>query len=201
MSYLTLLSGNSVSFNGHLDTKTLGGAGFASQNTRPASNEQKQEATTGDGDPLRWDLSSYSGIELWLGSGDSKTYTFTLKDAVPASKRPDGRERSGLSWEATFKATNATTTDRAVLDAANTTMSPSREAQPRVIYLPWSAFKATYRGREKKDAEPLQLDRLRRVGLLMRSFFEEQEGDFQLEIRQIAAVKRAKEGPQAGMEL
>jgi Complex I intermediate-associated protein 30 (CIA30) len=172
-SYLKPLdtSDNSAVFCGHLDTKTLGGAGFASQSTRPSSD-----------DPLVWNLTSYDGIAVYLGDGDNKTYTLTLKDTMPEPKRPDGRERSSISWEATFLRQDA------ALDS-------------RAVWLPWDQFKPTYRGREKKDAEPLKVDRLRRFGLMMRSFFEEQAGDFRLEVRCIAAIKCTTPADQSSEEL
>jgi len=43
-----------------LDTKTLGGAGFASQRT------------TGDGNGQTWDLEGYDGIQLTITDADSK---------------------------------------------------------------------------------------------------------------------------------
>lgn len=36
------------------------------------------------------------------------------------------------------------------------------------VFLPWSEFGATYRGKEKKDADPLDLKSVKRVGLMMR---------------------------------
>lgn len=45
-------------FHGHLDIKTLGGAGFASQRTV--------------GEDKTWDLSGYAGIQLNIAKGDSK---------------------------------------------------------------------------------------------------------------------------------
>jgi len=39
-----------------------------------------------------------------------------------------------------------------------------------------------------KDAQPLKTEGIRRLGLMMRSFFDEQSGDFELCLRSIAAV-------------
>lgn len=72
-----------------LDTKTLGGAGFASQTT---SGEET------------WDLSGYDGVEVEVVTGDGKRYTLIVKDEVPEGKREDGRERSGVNWECDFEA-------------------------------------------------------------------------------------------------
>jgi len=73
-------SGGLAIFSGHLDTKTLGGAGFASQRT---SSE------------LDLDLSAYDGFELVLGSSDGKKYTFVLKD--------DDGEAGSINWQVDFQ--------------------------------------------------------------------------------------------------
>ncbi|KAM4063114.1 complex I intermediate-associated protein 30 (CIA30) domain-containing protein [Hirsutella rhossiliensis] len=141
-------------FHGHLDTQTLGGAGFASQRTRGA---------------LALDLRAYDGVVVSIAgpaAADGKRYALTLKDSLEPPRR-DGRDRAGVSWEADFVA------DR-----------------PRDVKLVWSDFKPTYRGRPKEDAEPLDLAGIKRVGLMMRSFFGQQEGDFSLELHAIAAWKR-----------
>ncbi|KAL4969034.1 CIA30 family protein [Aspergillus stella-maris] len=137
----------SALFTGILDIHTLGGAGFASQRT-------KVEKT--------WDLSSFDGLELSLNAekSDEKQYTLILKDEI-LPKRPDGRERSSISWEFDFK--------------------PSE----RVI-VRWGDLKATYRGKEVRDVEPLNLRGVKRVSVMMRSFFGTQEGDFKLAINSIA---------------
>ncbi|KAK6445481.1 hypothetical protein FP744_10001729 [Trichoderma asperellum] len=152
-------------FYGHLDTKTLGGAGFASQHSLGV---------------LNWNLSDYEGgIVVAVAKADGKRYALTLKDEIPP-RRGDGREEAGISWEAEFEVVE----DGAGLDLKN-------------VYLPWSAFKPTYRGRPKPDAKPLDLSSVKRVGLMMRSFFGKQEGDFSIDIHAIAAVSEAAED---GME-
>ena len=89
-SHLSLLENSTnVRFFGTLDTKTLGGAGFASQ------------TTTGE---RVWDLSAYDGIQIEVVNGDGKTYTLIIKDEVPEEKREDGREKSSINWEYDFKA-------------------------------------------------------------------------------------------------
>ena len=130
-------------FYGNLDTKTLGGAGFASQ------------TTTGD---TKWDLSSYDGLELEVAKADNMTYTFIVKDEVPDDKRDDGREKSSVNWEYDFKVDDATAYDAD--DAVNASK----------IRVPWEKFKATYRGREKKHASPLQTGEIRRFSLMTRRY-------------------------------
>ena len=85
---------NGAIFSGHLDTSTLGGAGFASQ----FSPESKPNGTDGF-----WDLSAYDGILLQYRKGDGKLYTFIVKDEAKEEKREDGREKASLSWEFDFE--------------------------------------------------------------------------------------------------
>lgn len=82
---------------------------------------------------------------LKLGESDGKKYTFNLKDeSLP--KRPDGREQSTVSWEYDF------------------------DGKKKDIFIPWSDFKPTYRGKPKADAEPLNLENVQRIGLMMRRY-------------------------------
>lgn len=87
-------------------------------------------------------------------------YTLTLKDEV-LPRGPDGREQSTVSYEYDF----------CVPDVKRSTegrgMSGSDGKGPRVR-VPWNALKATYRGREKNDADPIDLKNVRRFSLMMR---------------------------------
>ncbi|KAL4743808.1 complex I intermediate-associated protein 30-domain-containing protein [Aspergillus similis] len=157
--------GKTATFKGHLDTRTLGGAGFASQRT------------TGD---RSWDLSSYAGVELDIdtANSDTKLYTLIVKDErglLPP--RDDGRERSGLSWEADFR--------------------PG--CNKGKVIVRWEDFRPTYRGKEVRDVEPLNRKAIKRFSIMMRSFFGEQEGDFALSLVSIAAWKGIWEG-ELGLE-
>ena len=139
-SHLSLLrSSTNIRFFGILDTKTLGGAGFASQ------------TTTGE---RVWDLSAYDGIQIEVVKGDGKTYTLIVKDEVPEEKREDGREKSSTNWEYDFKAGG----------------SESQADVNMKVWVPWSNFNATYRGREKKDAAPLKTRDIKRFSLMMRRY-------------------------------
>ncbi|KAI9878611.1 MAG: hypothetical protein M1830_000430 [Pleopsidium flavum] len=142
---------------------TLGGAGFASQRTTSSTHS--------------WDLSAYDGIMLDIKSGDGKMYTFIIKDEIlPPSE--GGREQASISWEYDFRAENRGDEDEG-----------SRGEEEKQVWIPWSKLKATYRGREKKDAAPIDLSHVRRFSLMMRSFFGTQEGDFSLVLRSISAAK------------
>ncbi|TGO33561.1 hypothetical protein BHYA_0239g00010 [Botrytis hyacinthi] len=113
-----------------------------------------------------WDLSAYDGILLDVGKNDRKMYTFILKDEL-LPKSPNGREQSTISWEFDFKG----------------------PADHSSILVKWADLKPTYRGREKKDAAPLDLKNIKRFSIMMRSFFGTQEGDFSLDIISISATK------------
>ncbi|KAJ6114812.1 hypothetical protein N7486_000590 [Penicillium sp. IBT 16267x] len=144
-----------ATFQGTLDIKTLGGAGFASQRTT--------------GEHRTWDLSGYDGIELVLDERqtDGKCYTLTLKDEIPP-KRPDGREQSTVSWEFDFRATR------------------------QKIFVRFEDFRATFRGRDRDDVGQLDLKNVKRFGIMMRSFFGDQEGPFKLGIVSISAVRNER---------
>lgn len=98
---------------------------------------------------LALDLRGFEGIIIAIAGpdeADGKRYVVTLKDEL-LPPRKDGRARSGVSWEADFVA-----------------------KKPGDIKLPWKAFKATYRGRDKPDADALDLSRIKRLGLMMRRY-------------------------------
>ncbi|KAL2827844.1 complex I intermediate-associated protein 30-domain-containing protein [Aspergillus cavernicola] len=150
---------HTAKFEGNLDITTLDGAGFASQHIT--------------GDHTRWDLSAADGLELDLGisESDGKLYTLILKDEIlPA--RPDGRERSSLSWEADFRASAGCKT--------------TEQKNKKKVIIKWEGLRPTYRGKEVKGAHALDLKSVRRLSIMMRSFFGAQEGPFTLSIVSIA---------------
>ncbi|KAI4864142.1 NADH:ubiquinone oxidoreductase complex I intermediate-associated protein 30 [Hypoxylon rubiginosum] len=117
-------------------------------------------------DPQSWDLFDYHGLRIGIAEGDGKKYTLVLKDEIPP-KRPDGRDESAVSWEYDF-----------VPDHGET-----------VVTAFWSDLKPTYRGKPKPDAKPLHLENIKRIGIMMRSHFGEQQGPFRLDMRYIAAIE------------
>ncbi|KAL6718043.1 hypothetical protein ACLMJK_004128 [Lecanora helva] len=190
-SYLIALPDNRARFYGHLDASTLGGAGFASQFSPlnvPALDDQSKEGKQ------CWNLAAYDGIEIGVEKSDDKVYTFILRDEEQVEKREDGREKAGINWEVEFR-------------AGKSGDGEVDEEKEMKIWLPWSEFKATFRGKEKKDAGKLKTGEISRVGLMMRrqvllpdyfqNYFGKQEGDFNLELRGIRARKRASDQEQA----
>lgn len=81
-----------------------------------------------------------------MGKGDGKLYTLILKDEASPGERNDGREKAGISWEVEFKA----------------------EEEGKKVWTSWGEFKATYRGKEKKDVGELKTGSVCRVGIMMR---------------------------------
>jgi len=122
------------------------------------------QATTGN---MTWDLNGYDGLEIIIDKSDGKMYTLIVKDYKPG-KRDDGREMAGVNWEYDF-----------VVEQDNAVMISAK----------WSDFKPTYRGREKGDAEPIKTGEIYQFSIMMRSFFEKQQGDFNLTIESISAYK------------
>jgi len=136
-------------------------------------------------------------------SGDGKMYTFIIKDEIlPPSE--GGREQASISWEYDFRVGGC--------GDGGDENEFGREKEEKKVWIPWSELKATYRGREKKDAAPIDLSHVRRFSLMMRryyiqllsgeiyysqraddfqnaSFFGTQEGEFSLVLKSISAVQ------------
>lgn len=128
-------------FRGTLDTKTLGGAGFASQRTT--------------GSDRSWDLSSFDGLEIILNApeSDNKRYTLICKDDLAAPNQDNGREQASISWEFDFTTSTASTTEGCA---------------QRSIFAKWSDFKPTYRGKEQKNAKELNVGKIKRFSIMVR---------------------------------
>jgi len=112
-------------------------------------------------------LSGYQGLVLDIAKSDEKHYTLTLKDEL-LPQSPNGSDQSTVSWEYDFKV----------------------DSDGGKVYMHWDEFNATYRGREKKDAKPLDLKHVKRISFMMRSFFGSQEGDFSLSVTSVSAFAK-----------
>ncbi|KAL2067265.1 hypothetical protein VTL71DRAFT_1689 [Oculimacula yallundae] len=113
-----------------------------------------------------WDLSTYEGLVLDIAKSDEKQYTLTLKDAV-LPPNPNGTDPASLTWQYDFKVK---------LDGEK-------------VLIKWDTFKPTLKGREQKDAKPLDLKHVKRIGFMNRSFFGSQEGNFSLSINSLSAYR------------
>lgn len=160
-SYLDCSDDKIGRFHGNLDIETLGGAGFASQRTT--------------GEDREWDLSDYAGIQISIAKGDKKRYTFNLKDDLLPKDPETGREQSSISYECDFE------------------LPPQTEpghTYSKTVFIPWKSFTPTYRGKVKKDAKPIDLKKVKRLSIMMRSFFGSQKGDFSLSMSSIKALPK-----------
>lgn len=92
-----------------------------------------------------------------IHSAAAKRYTFTIKDKLLPKDPDTGREQSTISYEYDF-----------VVDAKKSECLHNGTK----IFIPWSELKATYRGKEKKDAPKLDLRAIKRFSLLMRRCVE-----------------------------
>ncbi|KAF6799521.1 cia30 family protein [Colletotrichum sojae] len=117
------------------------------------------------------DISAYDTITLEVPFSDGKKYTFNLKDTVPPPV--NGVEQSGVSWEFDFQ-----------IPAVNHT-----DGQVEKVVMPISEFVPTFRGRVQNDTAPLDLSSIKRVNFMIRSFFAEQDGEFQLHIKSVIASR------------
>lgn len=127
-------STHSTRFSGHLDTKTLGGAGFASQATTFSPS-------------LSFSNKDYSGLTLTLVRPikeprvDQPTqFVLVIKNEIPEDREGGGgRRESNLSYEFSFD-----------------TRELGMEGTSKVVLLAeWGSFVPTFRGREQKEAPPL----------------------------------------------
>lgn len=158
---------NGALFAGHLDTETLGGAGFAAQ----FSPTGEKEEDNGRG----WDLTGYKGLQLKVvGKRDEKVYTLVLKDSTSSpnvygleeENEDENRNETGnktpqassFSWEAEFKI------------SAQRGEEENGEEDGVNLWLPWKEFKPTFRGKRVEGGGEWKDGWVDRVGFMMRRY-------------------------------
>ena len=82
-----------------------------------------------------------------------KRYTLILKDTLLARNPENGREQATISWECDFDLPPQTVPG---------------DTRDRTVFIPWNSLNPTYRGKLKKDAEPLDLKKIKRFSIMMR---------------------------------
>lgn len=133
-------------------------------------------------------------IFVWISClmhGAAKRYTFTLKDNLLPRNPENGREQSTVSYEYDFTLCD----------------SIRKKNGSTHVFIPWKDLQPTYRGKEAREAPPVDLKSVKRMSIMMRryevpsrlfswfvfslqgSFFGGQEGTFSLSLRSIAAVQ------------
>jgi hypothetical protein len=110
--------------------------------------------------------------ESLLSSGlivTDKKYTFTIKDEL-LPRSPNGREQSTISYEYAFQLSEKSSfishSQAELLEKGQGTDFSGLTS----ILIPWSELKATYRGKEKRDAPALNTKDIKRFGIMMRRF-------------------------------
>ena len=94
-------------------------------------------------------------MTLRINHGDEKTYTFILKDELSAPDEGGERqsERATVNWEVDFRVSK----------------KGDGEGEGSVIFMPWTAFRPTYRGREVGGAgKVMDTARIGSFSLMMR---------------------------------
>jgi hypothetical protein len=75
-------------------------------------------------------------------------------------------------------------------------MPKSEMSENAKIFFSWEDLVATYRGKQKKDAAKLNFKKVRQFSLMMRSFFDQQDGDFEMVLKSITAIKKTEKRDQ-----
>ena len=81
----------------------------------------------------------------------AKEYTLILKDDVLPRDSATGREQASVSWEYNFRVG-----------------AKKDQKKDLLIFVPWSHFKPTYRGKDMKDVDSLDTQSIKRLSLMCR---------------------------------
>ena len=84
-----------------------------------------------------------------------------MKDEILSRNPGNGREQATISYEYDFVVPKHVLSQKGGKDVPRTH-----------VFIPWAHLKPTYRGKEKKDAQPLNLKSIRRMSIMMRRYFE-----------------------------
>ncbi|WVF70728.1 hypothetical protein IAT40_005521 [Kwoniella sp. CBS 6097] len=181
-------------FWGTLDTKTLGGAGFASQSYRygPAPLQLPRLKYTGLTVSYLADPHTHSSIASdSIEPKEPRKFTLVLKTTPTAHipkgpKVPPQPRESQLTYEASFSLPS---------DTSSTAQIGKKIHQAS---FGWSEFQATYRGRPVHEGDekwvPLDPGVIYELSFMCRSDFGKQEGEFGVIIADLKANLNEKHG-------
>ena len=168
--------GTLATFHGVLDTKTLGGAGFASQRTV--------------GDNRVWNLSDYNGLQISIlvppptsqavetvenhapvetEEKDKRIFTIVLRDCVVRGQPDAGKE---INWEWNFQP-NTLSKPSFNMKRDETLMETKMRAAGYTVQTfvaKWDDFKAFFRGRPVDGGHPLDKASIKRFNIMMRRY-------------------------------
>ena len=93
-----------------------------------------------------------------------KKYTLTLADTVLPPDPITGRDQAPLVYEFDFSVDNSSASSKQQQEDKETRLSRASKK----VFVPWTALRASYRGREKTDAPPLDVKNIQRMSLMIR---------------------------------
>ena len=96
-------------------------------------------------------------------------YTFILRDEEPR-EREDGRRRAGLNWEVEIWVGGGDEVVGEGKDGGGEGGAGEGRVLGGKVWVPWEAFRATYRGREVEGSRGLRREGVRGVGVMMRRY-------------------------------
>lgn len=149
---------NTALFHGVLDTKTLGGAGFASQSVESPD--------------VIFDFSFFSGLELSYLTSVKKDYSIDLSNEYSAFL-PNGSKSSKVEFQAVF------TSEVGVAEDGG----PQKVFLPFTSFSPVERGRPS-----NKTGLILDLNSIRKVAFQLRSFFDMQSGPFSINLIKLTCV-------------
>lgn len=127
-----------------------------------------------------WDLSPFDGVELVYDTptaadaavaGKGKVFTLILKDRGQEEElREDGRAKAGVNWEFDFRDGEGEKAIGVAEEEERRGEDSGGGNQSKKIWIPWQAFRATFRGKDVDDAGEFRKDAVWRVGIMMRRY-------------------------------
>ncbi|KAJ9079387.1 hypothetical protein DSO57_1035892 [Entomophthora muscae] len=151
-------SNNTAMFYGVLDTKTLGGAGFASQSVESPN--------------VIFDFSYFSGLELSYLTSEKKYFTIDISNEYSAFL-PNGSKPSTVEFQAVF------TSEVGEAEGGG----PQKVYLPFTDFTPVERGRPS-----KRPGLTLDLGSIRKVAFQLRSFFDQQSGPFSINLIKLTCI-------------
>ena len=98
-----------------------------------------------------------------------KKYTLTLADTVLPPDPITDRDQATLVYEFDFSVSNSSASSEQQQQQQQQRKQETHLSKAsKKVFVPWTALRATYRGREKTDAPPLDVKNVQRISLMIR---------------------------------
>ncbi|GAA6009488.1 hypothetical protein JCM10207_003800 [Rhodosporidiobolus poonsookiae] len=185
-------SDNIAKFSGNLDITALGGAGFASRSStfspRLSFSPSRTAGLLLTFVPPTLPTPSTRDMLSVLPPHTPHRYTLNLKNDEPPH-RPDGRRESVTVYEWELDVRDYEPYVPRGVKEVDEEKGEKGSGEVTVLAR-WEDFKATYRGKDKLDARPLDPSSIYELSFMCRSNFGNQAGDFALDIVSLAEAPR-----------